>query len=158
MENPWKRLLFFSHTYLGFDSFSFYNFLCFSCCSPVVVLALLLEINLLLVRGVIPSTEFVLILRGTFPKEPVNTRWIFEHSTSKLFFGLFGCVNGLGYLITEFFPKEIFFFFLKEFRFCFGFDCDKLFITPYSTLSLLWHETAVLAWPKRSTGKPRQIL
>lgn len=64
----------------------------------VVTLASLLEITFLLVRGIMPHEEFVLIL-------PVYTRRFtkadlhFEHSASKQFFGLPMCFNSLGHLL-----------------------------------------------------------
>ena len=71
----------------------------------VVALALLLETTLLLVWGIIPSAEVVLILRGggrgmggrgAFWKGLVYTRRIFEHSTSKQLFGVSVCFNSSG--------------------------------------------------------------
>lgn len=56
------------------------------------------SLTFLLVRGIIPHEEFVLILR-VYTRRFTKADLHFEHSASKQFFGLRMCFNSLGHLL-----------------------------------------------------------
>ena len=135
MESPWKRLLSSNDIYL------------------IAALDLLLEIILLLVWGIIHSTEFALILRFSFQKGRLK---LDGSLNTVLAYNSLDCLCAL--LVSNIssrnsFPKRSLSSFWRNSDFAFNivFACDKLYMTPYSTPSLLRCETAMLVRSTRST-------